>query len=565
MNQRFSRRHSATIIAEIRIALILLFAFWLWLHPNQPQPGASDGAIILTGYLVFAIAQLVVAKTDWWLDFLIVRPAFLIDALMLLSSIYFTEARGSDYAPFNITFYVFLIMTAAVRWSRKTTVWIAVSISFAYVVVAMLLVNSWSDLDAAKLGRMVNFLGVLMLLLAWLAMRQYPTLAPHFCLLPEAKGATPLKSALAYAMDVTGAVGGALAWANQEEPRTRLQLAGSIGSTLTQLAPGTFYRNGKGTSASELPSEGLADEGLASECVPGDSPAMLFDLERRRILASGLDDRLIASAGVLPDGLAQYLGIPTGLSFQLEGTSGRGQLILTGIPELCQDDLELGKALSREITRGLDETEMALLNHSAAVTRLRIDLARDLHDSVAQTLAGVGFRLQTLHQHIESGCDPQPEIDAATRGIQTEQDHIREMIERLRSGKVMPGNCNLGSDLAELLSGLEQQWPITARLNYSGPELQVPTAFVYEIQQLVRESVANAVRHGAAQTITVNFERSGDQLLLDIGDDGTGLDQSVGANLPKSLAERVETLAGNLAVSSQWGDTHILITVPLGK
>ena len=120
-------------------------------------------------------------------------------------------------------------------------------------------------------------------------------------------------------------------------------------------------------------------------------------------------------------------------------------------------------------------------------------------------------------------------------------------------------------DLAELLSGLEQQWPITARLNYSGPELQVPTAFVYEIQQLVRESVANAVRHGAAQTITVNFERSGDQLLLDIGDDGTGLDQSVGANLPKSLAERVETLAGNLAVSSQWGDTHILITVPLGK
>jgi hypothetical protein len=189
VNQQFSRRHSATIIAEIRIALIVLFAFWLWLHPNQPQPGASYGAIILTGYMVFAIAQLVVAETDWWLDFLIVRPAFLIDALMLLSSIYFTEARGGDYAPFNITFYAFLIMTTAVRWSRKTTVWIAVSISFAYVVVSMLLVNSWSVLDAAKLGRMVNFLGVLMLLLAWLAMRQYATLPPPISTYSPKQGA----------------------------------------------------------------------------------------------------------------------------------------------------------------------------------------------------------------------------------------------------------------------------------------------------------------------------------------------------------------------------------------
>jgi signal transduction histidine kinase len=238
--------------------------------------------------------------------------------------------------------------------------------------------------------------------------------------------------------------------------------------------------------------------------------------------------------------------------------------VLTGIPGLCRDHLNLGEALAREIVHGLDEEEISSLARETAAVRLRSNIARDLHDSVAQSLAGAGYRLASLRQLLRDGKDVLPEIDSISESLHEEQAHIREIIARLRSDSVNPGARNLGTELDRLANALSRHWQVKVRHEDSVEPLMIPAWLGFEIQQLVREGIANAVRHGMAKTITVRTERAAGGLSLTITDDGTGFPDDDEAHMPKSLAERVEALGGKIAVAGVGNGTRIGISLPLG-
>ncbi len=98
------------------------------------------------------------------------------------------------------------------------------------------------------------------LIITWFAVQRNSPLVGKFALPPAARAASPYEGALIYALEATGATGGALAWESSEEPGCTLQRAGTplVGGT-RHLAPGEL--------------DVFADA----------SPA-LFDRERRRLL-----------------------------------------------------------------------------------------------------------------------------------------------------------------------------------------------------------------------------------------------------------------------------------------
>jgi len=82
---------------------------------------------------------------------------------------------------------------------------------------------------------------------------------------------------------------------------------------------------------------------------------------------------------------------------------------------------------------------------------------------------------------------------------------------------------------------------------------------------MLREAVANAVRHGGAKRIDVELSVDNDQLRLHVKDNGSGFAKSNGEDVaePWSLKERVERAHGSIQLVSEPGSTNILIRLPL--
>jgi signal transduction histidine kinase len=97
------------------------------------------------------------------------------------------------------------------------------------------------------------------------------------------------------------------------------------------------------------------------------------------------------------------------------------------------------------------------------------------------------------------------------------------------------------------------------------PGLQAPDAVHDALIRIVREAVSNAIRHGAAQSVTVRL--SGTQgLELTVEDDGTGLAEGApggrGFGLV-SMRERAEALGGDLEVAPlPEGGVRVAVRVP---
>ncbi len=88
-----------------------------------------------------------------------------------------------------------------------------------------------------------------------------------------------------------------------------------------------------------------------------------------------------------------------------------------------------------------------------------------------------------------------------------------------------------------------------------------------DVQQLIKEAVANAVRHGGATRVAVAMGREQDQLCLTVADNGRGFAPPATAGeevpLPASLNARVREVRGKLEVRSAAGETSVVIRLPL--
>jgi signal transduction histidine kinase len=86
-----------------------------------------------------------------------------------------------------------------------------------------------------------------------------------------------------------------------------------------------------------------------------------------------------------------------------------------------------------------------------------------------------------------------------------------------------------------------------------------------DLQQLLREAVANAVRHGRASRIDVDVGVEQGELRMEVKDNGSGFLPGKGKTTapPWSLKERVDRAHGSLSLFSEPGCTNLVITLPL--
>jgi len=437
--------------------------------------------------------------------------------------------------------FALAILSAAFRWDWRSAARTGLIVTSLYVVCGALVQQLGLPLDTLRFARRTFYMLALMFVLVWFGIqRREARVASLVAPLDNTDVKSLLSRVAGYAAAAAGASHAAVAWRPDEEPWVHLHLDGPDLHLSERTGPGS-----------------ITDW-------DGREPGIhLFDLSKGRklVLDHAGRPRAVLLRGALS--LAERSGLAEGLAIPFAGASGAGQIVLGGIAGMCADHLILAKAMAREVAGALDRLALARLERETLVTRTRGSIARDLHDSVAQSLAGACFRLEALRRAIARNveCDPdraEQEVASVRDALRAEQGHVRTLIEALRKPAQDVQIRDLRVDVDATLRDAGAHWAIEASLDAPG-SIRVPGWLSHDLQQLVREAVANAARHGHASSVTARIVLAEGTLTLHIEDNGTGFPAAQGSGGPWSIRERVTSLGGELSVRSSPAGTALTI------
>lgn len=207
-----------------------------------------------------------------------------------------------------------------------------------------------------------------------------------------------------------------------------------------------------------------------------------------------------------------------------------------------------------------------------AVMQERERLSRELHDGVAQLVADLLLRLDTIKELVEA--DRQHEAEAELERLHGVADEIYEDIgESITGLRANVAERGLVCALQDYVDQFEErhQIPVTLRTDDAADQLLPLAAF--QLFRLVQEALTNVRKHAGARGATVALTSNGpDQLRIVIADDGRGFtpgSQRNGKMRPlglTSMLERVEALGGTFQVNSRPGSgTQVTATIPLPR
>ena len=191
-------------------------------------------------------------------------------------------------------------------------------------------------------------------------------------------------------------------------------------------------------------------------------------------------------------------------------------------------------------------------------------LARELHDSVSQSLYAIQVGAQMARERLDqdSAGIAQP-IDYVLRLAEASQAEMRALIFELRPETLETEG--LVAALNRQIDVLRAKWGISAQL-IARAEPELPIEVKQALHRIGQEALWNTVKHARARRVDVRLEPDGHSVVLEIADDGVGFDP--GGSFPghlglRSMHERAAGVGGSLEVVSARGSgTRVVARVP---
>lgn len=216
------------------------------------------------------------------------------------------------------------------------------------------------------------------------------------------------------------------------------------------------------------------------------------------------------------------------------------------------EEISLAETIAADVAAALENTRLAKQAQAAAVEAERQRLARELHDSVTQSLYSLTLLSQGWGTMAEQGRLNHP-AEAFQRLNQVGQQALREM--RLMIHQLRPPILEeegLAGALRQRLDAVERRANIKVRLLTSEEVVHLPQHIENHLFYIAQEALNNSLRHAAATEVIVRIEVEGNNVLLSVQDDGIGFDPSVdsaGMGL-RTMQERAETIGGRMTIIS---------------
>jgi PAS domain S-box-containing protein len=259
--------------------------------------------------------------------------------------------------------------------------------------------------------------------------------------------------------------------------------------------------------------------------------------------------------------------IRQGKSKDLDEIYGGIALYYTASRPFSKDDIDLAVAFADQAALALENAQLRQQVKQSAVLEERSRLARELHDSVTQslyslTLLAEGWRRLAGSGRLEDAAEPLAELGGIAQQALKE---MRLLVHELRPPALEKQGL-LGA-LHERLASVERRAGVDARL-LADDVVELPGPAQEVLYRIAQEALNNALKHAAATSVTVHVRANTTRAELEVVDNGQGFDPATmgehgGIGLT-SMQERAEQQGGSLVIESAPGEgTRVWVTIGL--
>jgi PAS domain S-box-containing protein len=200
----------------------------------------------------------------------------------------------------------------------------------------------------------------------------------------------------------------------------------------------------------------------------------------------------------------------------------------------------------------------------------RRHIARELHDSAGQTLAALGMLLARIGE--EAKKDPAQ----LAKNVQSAEELVQHLTKEIRTTSYLLhpptlDEIGISSALSWYVQGLAERSSLQIDLKVPEDFGRLPSEMELVIFRLVQESLTNIHRHSGSKTAQIRIEREGDNVKVEVEDQGSGMSperlaeiQSQGTGVGiRGMRERVRHFHGDLVIESNGSGTKVYATLPL--
>lgn len=233
------------------------------------------------------------------------------------------------------------------------------------------------------------------------------------------------------------------------------------------------------------------------------------------------------------------------------------------------EEITLLTTIADQLGIAWQSLQVRQIAQQAALMAERQRLARDLHDSVTQSLYSVTLFAQAIRSSADAGNLPltRQYVGRLSEMAQRALKEMRWLIYELRPALVE--EMGLVNALQRRLEMVERRAGVQVQFAVAGMR-ELDAALENAVYQIAQEALNNTLKHAAATQVTMQMSMDARNLHLEIKDDGKGFDPAtVGATAGLglvSMRERAAQLDGSLAIISKPGQgTRIRLIVPHGE
>jgi two-component system NarL family sensor kinase len=236
--------------------------------------------------------------------------------------------------------------------------------------------------------------------------------------------------------------------------------------------------------------------------------------------------------------------------------------------ELTKEDLTLLSTVGDLLSIAIERARLYARSAEYGAAEERSRLAREIHDTLAQGLAGITLQLETADAILEGGANAEQVRSLLSNALALARSNLEEARRSVLDLRAAPlEGRSLSEALAELAAAYTARGGLKVAFSQAGAGRQLPLRIEVGLYRIAQEALANAERHANASSARLNLVFLAGQIQLTISDDGQGFDPD---QVPPGhfglvgLNERARLLAGSLRIGSQPGKgTKIEIAVPI--
>jgi ligand-binding sensor domain-containing protein/signal transduction histidine kinase len=204
----------------------------------------------------------------------------------------------------------------------------------------------------------------------------------------------------------------------------------------------------------------------------------------------------------------------------------------------------------------------------SAILVERTRVAREVHDTLLQSLLGVLFRLDEVASVVGESSEPaRDQLVRLRRQVEFYVREARYSIRDLRSPILQ--SRGLATALRSIGDNLTGERAATFRLDVTGRPRGDLQRIDEHLLRIGQEAMTNALRHAAARTVTAQLRYGPDSVALSVRDDGKGFDTRLASVADgvhwglRTMRERAEQVGGTLRITSAEGQgTEVAVVVP---